>query len=87
MNDSGSSDPGLDLYVIVNWSDLQDLLSWPGAGLTKLVTLLDLHTCSLVVGLYSLKVNCTVGYQTLHEIMFSASAVVNAETISVNSPN
>ena len=65
MYDSGVSDPGLDLYVIVNWSDLHDLLSSPGAGLTKLATLVDLQTHSFVVGLYILKVNCTVGYHTL----------------------
>lgn len=70
--DSGVSDPGFDLRVTVNWSALQERLSRPGGGVTKLVTLAERHTLSLVVGLYVLNVNWTWGYHNLHNTQPSA---------------
>ena len=50
---------------MVNSSALQERLSSPGRGVTKLEELIDFQTFTPLVGLAILQLNWMVGYQTL----------------------
>lgn len=63
--DSGYSDPGLELKMTENSSALEERLSCPGGGVTKLFTLSDFQTVLPVLGLCHLQVNWIVGNHTL----------------------
>lgn len=65
LYDSGYSEPGEDLCVMENSSDLIDrLLLLAGA---QLFTLIDFQTVFPVLGLWYLNVNWMVGYHTLQK--------------------